>query len=86
MGAARGILLGVAAHLARQPATLRRTRAILAFFTGEEVSMQGSRTYLRNLIWSQPTIAINLELLWQNGPYVIWQREGNALTSIPTTA
>ncbi|MFP4438852.1 MAG: M28 family metallopeptidase [Chloroflexaceae bacterium] len=85
-GAACVILLGLAARLAHRPAALQRTRVILAFFTGEEVSMQGSRAYVRDTDWTQPTIAINLELLGQDGPYVTWQREGNALTSVPTTA
>jgi hypothetical protein len=85
-GAACVILLGLAARLTRRPAALQRTRVILAFFTGEEVSMQGSCAYVCDTDWTQPTIAINLELLGQDGPYVTWQREGNALTSVPTTA
>jgi Zn-dependent M28 family amino/carboxypeptidase len=81
-GAACAIVLALAARLSQ--AQLSQTRVTLAFFGGEEVSMQGSLAYVRGRAWPLPTAAINLELMGQRGPFVIWQREGNVLTSVPT--
>ncbi len=82
-GAACAILLGLAEQLAIAD-LLQNTHVTLAFFGGEEVSMQGSRAYIRSRTWALPTAVINLELLGQNGPYVLWRYEGNVLTSVPT--
>jgi Peptidase family M28 len=84
-GAACCIVLGLAARLS-EGAPLERTRVTLALFGGEEVSMQGSRAYVRGRGWPLPTRVVNLELLGQNGPYVIWRAEGNVLTSVATDA
>jgi Zn-dependent M28 family amino/carboxypeptidase len=78
------ILLGLAERLAQGSVVLGKTQVTLAFFGGEEVSMQGSRAFVRSRPWNMPTAVINLELLGQNGPYVTWQSEGNVLTSAPT--
>lgn len=84
-GAACCIVLGLAARLSAGT-PLERTRVTLALFGGEEVSMQGSRAYVRGRSWPLPTRVVNLELLGQDGPYVIWRFEGNVLTSVATDA
>jgi hypothetical protein len=55
-------------------------------FTGEEVGMQGSRAYVRSREWRLATVAINLEIMAQDGDYVIWETQGNGFRTIPTTA
>jgi hypothetical protein len=57
----------------------------LALFAGEEVAMQGSRAYVGSRDWPLPTIALNLEIMAQDGDHVIWERESNGLRRIPTT-
>jgi hypothetical protein len=84
-GTACVILLDVADRLARGEVQLDRTRATLALFGGEEVAMQGSRAYVGGRDWPLPTIALNLEIMAQDGDYVIWERESNGLRRIPTT-
>jgi hypothetical protein len=81
-GAACAIVLALAERLSQ--AQLTHTRVTLALFGGEEVSMQGSLAFVRGRAWPLPAAAINLELMGQRGPFVIWQREGNVLTSVPT--
>jgi hypothetical protein len=83
-GAACIILLGLAEQLAQGTIAHAGTRITLAWFAGEEVSMQGSHAFLHSRSWPLPTTAVNLELLGQDGPYVLWQSEGNVLTSAPT--
>lgn len=83
-GAACAILLGLAKQLADAEQPLQHTVVTLAFFGGEEVSMQGSRAYIRSRPWPRPSVVVNLELLGQNGPYVLWQYDGNVLTSVTT--
>ncbi len=85
-GAACVILLGLAERLAQGNIAHAGTRITLAWFAGEEVSMQGSHAFLRSRSWPLPATAVNLELLGQDGPYVLWQSEGNVLTSAPTDA
>ena len=85
-GAACAILLDLADRLARQEIAMLRTRVTIALFGGEEVGMQGSRAYVERRDWPLPTVALNLEILGQDGDYVIWEREGNGLRRIHTTA
>lgn len=84
-GAACAILLDLADRLARREIALLRTRVTIALFGGEEVGMQGSRAYVESREWPLPAVALNLEILGQDGDYVIWEREGNGLRRIPTT-
>jgi acetylornithine deacetylase/succinyl-diaminopimelate desuccinylase-like protein len=84
-GAACAVLLGLAERVARGELPLRRTRLVLALFGGEEANMQGSRAYVRGRRWPLPAAAVNLEFLGQNGPYVVWTHEGNALRTVPTS-
>ncbi len=85
-GAACAVLLDLADRLAMREITMQHTRVTIALFGGEEVGMQGSRAYVGSRDWPLPTVAINLEILGQDGDYVIWGREGNGLRRIPTTA
>jgi hypothetical protein len=84
-GTACAILLALADRLAKGEISLRRTRVTIALFGGEEVAMQGSRAYVASRDWPLPTIALNLEIMAQDGDYVIWEHESNTLRRIPTT-
>jgi hypothetical protein len=84
-GAACAILLDMADRLASREISLQRTRVTIALFAGEEVGMQGSRAYVQSRDWPLLTIAVNLEIMAQDGDYVIWENESNVLQRIPTT-
>lgn len=95
-GAACAILLGLADLLNRElnlartasdyHSPLQRTRLTLALFAGEEVNMQGSRAYARSRSWPLPVAALNLEVMAQDGAYVLWEQDGTALQLTPTHA
>jgi hypothetical protein len=85
-GAACAILLGLAERVAHGELKLMHTRLILALFTGEEVNMQGSRAYALGRSWSLPAIALNLEVMAQNGDYVYWEQDGTSLKLVPASA
>jgi hypothetical protein len=87
-GAACAILLRLAEHYQRHPQALRHTRLTLALFDGEEVNMQGSRAYLRSLqpalsAENMPAAALNLEVMAQDGEYVVWEQDGISLKLWP---
>lgn len=87
-GAACAALLGLADRLARGEELPRRTRVRIALFGAEEVNMQGSRAFLREHCRPGAAgprrAALNLELLGQNGGYLLWQSDGDALRPAPT--
>lgn len=82
-GAACAILLGLAERIARGELALQQTRVTLALFTGEEVNMQGSRAYARSRVWPVPAVAVNLEVMAQDGEYVYWEKDGSSLKLVP---
>lgn len=84
-GAACAILLGLADRLAKGEVAPQRTKVTLALFAGEEVNMQGSRAYARDREWPLPAIALNLEVMAQDGEYVYWEQDGNAFGLTPTS-
>lgn len=84
-GAACAILLGLAEHYHHNPSALHRTRLTVALFSGEEINMQGSRAYVQSRNWSLPTAALNLEVMAQNGAYVIWERDGTVFKLRPNS-
>ena len=84
-GAACAILLGLADVLAKGEVTPQRTRVTLALFTGEEVNMQGSRAYTRDREWPLPAVALNLEVMAQDGGYIFWEQDGNAFGLTPAS-
>jgi hypothetical protein len=83
-GAACTVMAGLAERLARD-GSLRRTKVTLALFTGEEANMQGSHAYVKSRAWPLPTAVVNLELLGQNGGYVLWERDGTGFRWLPTS-
>jgi len=84
-GAACAILLGLADRVHKGELALDRTCLTLAIFTGEEVNMQGSRAYATGRDWPLPTLAINLEVMAQDGSYVYWEQDGTSLKLVPTS-
>jgi hypothetical protein len=84
-GAACAILLGLAKQLAAREVSLHHTRVTLALFSGEEVNLQGSRTYVSSRDWPLPSIAVNLEVMSQDGDYVLWEKDGNVFKLSPTS-
>lgn len=84
-GAACAILLGLAKRLNNGELPVEETRITLALFTGEEVNMQGSRAYTLDRDWLLPAVALNLEVMGQNGDYVVWGMDGNSLKLVPTS-
>lgn len=84
-GAACAILLGLADRVQQGGLILEKTRLTLAIFTGEEVNMQGSRAYAAGRDWSLPTLAVNLEVMAQDGSYVYWEQDGTSLKLVPTS-
>jgi hypothetical protein len=78
-GAACAILLGLAEQVQNGSLTLTQTRLTLALFAGEEVNMQGSLAYVRGREWPLPARALNLEVMAQDGPYVLWEQDGFSL-------
>lgn len=85
-GAACAILLGLAHDLQHSGIALKNTRLVLALFDGEEVSMQGSRAYTRGRDWPLPVIALNLEVMAQNGEYVYWEQDGTSMQLTSTAS
>ncbi|NOY98387.1 MAG: Zn-dependent exopeptidase M28 [Chloroflexi bacterium] len=83
-GAACAILLGLAQRLAAGEIPLQKTRVTLALFTGEEVNMQGSRAYVKSREWPLPAAVVNLEIMAQDGDYVLWEQDGDAFRLLPT--
>jgi hypothetical protein len=84
-GAACAILLALADELASKTLITKETKVTIALFSGEEVNMQGSRAYVNQREWNYPTVAINLEVMAQNGEYVYWEQDGNSLGLMATS-
>jgi Zn-dependent M28 family amino/carboxypeptidase len=84
-GAACAILLGLACQVQDGEVQLDQTRLTLALFTGEEVNMQGSRAYVKSREWPLPSLAVNLEVMAQDGAYVLWDYDGTSLELAPTS-
>lgn len=82
-GAACAVLLALADRLAQDASALQKTRLTLALFSGEEVNLQGSHAYVRTRTWTRPVIALNLEVLGQDGEYVLWEQDGTSLHQLP---
>lgn len=85
-GAACAILLGLAQRVHSGALTLRHTRLTLALFTGEEVNMQGSLAYVKSRDWPLPAWALNLEVMAQDGHYVLWEQDGFSLKLWPCSS
>jgi hypothetical protein len=85
-GAACAILLGLAKELAAGELSLNHTRVTLALFSGEEVNLQGSRAYVSLRDWPMPSVAVNLEVMSQDGDYVLWEQDGSVFGLSPTSS
>ena len=62
------------------------TKVSVVFFSGEEVNMQGSRAYIKGRTWVTPVQVVNLEVMAQNGEYVIWEQDGTIFKRLPTSS
>lgn len=83
-GTACAVLLGLAHSIFHSEHELENTRLTIALFTGEEVNLQGSRAYAASRAWPQNTVAVNLEVMAQDGPYVVWDLDGGVFRLVPT--
>lgn len=96
-GAACVILLKLAQRIKADPGLFQNTRLTLALFGGEEVGMQGSRAFVRERLKPAitttsrpenrilPCLALNLEVMAQNGDYVIWEQDGISIKLWPNS-
>ncbi len=51
-----------------------------------EAQMQGALAWVRQRdVWPAPAFAINLEILGQDGRFVLWERDGTALRRLATS-
>lgn len=77
-GAAVAVLLGLGVRLHGGDLTLRQTAVTLLLTVGEEAQMQGALAYVDGRAWPLPACAVNLEVLGQDGAYLLWQENGTA--------
>jgi Zn-dependent M28 family amino/carboxypeptidase len=54
------------------------------FTVGEEAQLQGALAYVRDRVdWPLPTVAVNQEVLGQDGGYLLWESDGTAMSGTP---
>ena len=64
---------------------LDQTAVTLLLTVGEEAQMQGALAYVRDRKdWPAPVSVVNLEVMGQNGGYLLWEKDGTAMTRLPT--
>jgi acetylornithine deacetylase/succinyl-diaminopimelate desuccinylase-like protein len=91
-GAAVAVLLELADRFQREAFSLDGTAVTLLFTVGEEAQMQGALAYVEDTYGRDragtplPTCAINLEVLGQNGGYLLWEHDGTAMSRLPNDA
>lgn len=91
-GAAVAVLLDLARKLHRGSLSLNHTAVTLLFSVGEEAQMQGALAYVRRTYgqgredWPLPVCAINLEVVGQDGSYLLWVQDGTAMRRLPADA
>jgi hypothetical protein len=84
-GAAAVVLLTLAQRLQREEINLDRIIVTFLFTVGEEAQMQGAQAYVRDREhWPLSTAVVNLEVMGQNGGYVVWEQDGTAMLRLPT--
>lgn len=74
-------------RLHRGDLRLQRTSITLLFTVGEEAQMQGALAYVRGRDRNGcplPAHAVNLEVLGQDGGYLLWEEDGTAMLRLPT--
>lgn len=84
-GAACAILLALGEELNKGKIKLQTTSVKIILFSGEEVNMQGSTAYAKELAPKIPIYVINLEVMAQNGDYVYWEQDGTSLKLLTTS-
>jgi hypothetical protein len=91
-GAAVAVLLDLARRLNAADPQLRATSVTLLFTVGEEAQMQGALAYVRHAhrpgtAQDDPLAAVvNLEVVGQNGGYLLWEQDGTAMIQLQTDA
>jgi hypothetical protein len=85
-GAACAILLGLAQCVQSGTLPLTQTCLTLTLFAGEELNMQGSQAYVKAREWPLPARALNLEVMAQDGDYVLWEQDGYSLKLWPCSS
>lgn len=84
-GTAVAILLALARRLHQGEVRLGRTSVTILFTVGEEAQLQGALAYVRDRAdWSVPASVFNLEVMGQDGGYVVWEHEGTAMRKLPS--
>jgi hypothetical protein len=89
-GAAVAVLLDLARRLNVGDPRLKATSVTLLLTVGEEAQMQGALAYVRHphrpgSAQDVPLVAaVNLEVVGQNGGYLLWKRDGTAMSQLPT--
>jgi hypothetical protein len=84
-GTSVAILLALARRLHQRELPLDRTAVTLLLTVGEEAQMQGALAYVRDRKhWPMPAHVVNLEVMGQNGGYVLWEEDGTAMLRLPT--
>lgn len=75
-GTAVAVLMNLAGELKELP--LEKTAVTIVLFAAEEINMQGSQAYVRDLPQEAelPRFNVNLELVCQAGDYVYWDEDG----------
>lgn len=91
-GAAVAVLLDLARRLNAGDPQLRATSVTLLFTVGEEAQMQGALAYVRHAYRpgtaqdDSLTAVVNLEVVGQNGGYLLWEQDGTAMIQLQTDA
>jgi Zn-dependent M28 family amino/carboxypeptidase len=84
-GTSVAVLLALARQLHRRELPLERTAVTLLLTVGEEAQMQGALAYVRDRErWPMRVYVVNLEVMGQNGGYVLWEEDGTAMLRLPT--
>jgi hypothetical protein len=91
-GAAVIALMRLGRRIQRRELQLDHTTVTLLLTVGEEAQMQGALAFVRDRYARDrdkgacPTQVINLEVVGQNGGYLLWERDGTAMISLPADA
>jgi hypothetical protein len=91
-GAAVAVLLDLARRLNGGDLPLRDTSVTLLFTVGEEAQMQGALAYVRRTYPAEMAeeisnlAVVNLEVVGQNGGYLLWKQDGTSMIRLETDA
>jgi hypothetical protein len=83
-GAAAAVLMALARRLRQGDLRLDRTSVTLLWTVGEEAHLQGALAYVQDRKdWPLPVRVVNLEVLGQNGGYLLWEQDGTTMSRLP---